>query len=268
MIGNRSEYDAMAHCERDLWWFKCLHELTIQKIHKYSLVKDPAILDAGCGTGGLIQQLKRNGLTRISGFDLSPDAIHYAKKSWPAVQLLDVLQTDTAFPKNTFDVVVCNDIFTILPEGKDREALEKLVFVLKPGGILIINLAALPFFAGIHDIAVGMTKRYTRAGVYRLVQNLVSVKEIVFWPFVLSPLIFGIRSFQRLKFYLGKRANIKSDVKSIPSYLNRFFYLITRFENKIFHSKPWGSSIFIVMEKPKETELLIKEQHLETATQS
>jgi SAM-dependent methyltransferase len=251
MIGNRYEYDAMAHCERDLWWFKCLHELTIQKIYKYSRVKEPAILDAGCGTGGLIEQLKQQGFTNISGFDLSPDAIEYAKRSWPNVQILDILQTDTVFAKNSFDIVVCNDIFTVLPIGKDREALEKLVAVLKPGGILIINLAALKSFAGTHDIAVSMTKRYSKADIYKLAQNLVTIKETVFWPFLLSPLIFSIRSLQRLKLSLGKKDNLKSDVKRIPSYLNRFFYSITRLERKIPFSTPWGSSIFLVMEKPQ-----------------
>jgi SAM-dependent methyltransferase len=255
MIGNRFEYDAMAQCERDLWWFKCLHELTVQKILKYSPVMDPVILDAGCGTGGLIQHLKKEGFTKIRGFDLSPDAIEYARKASAEVQLLDILKTDVAFPENSFDVVICNDIFTVLQPGKDREAMEKLVSVLKPGGILIINLAALPSFAGIHDIAVKMTKRYTRACIDELVQNLVIVKEITFWPFLLSPVILGIRSYQRLKLFFNKQTRIKSDVRPVSPILNNIFYKITKLENKTQLSKPLGSSIFVVMEKPKEITL-------------
>lgn len=250
MIGNRYEYDAMAHCERDLWWYKCLHNLTIRTIKKYSQANDPAILDAGCGTGGLIEQLKQHGYTNIAGFDLSPDAVEYAQKSWPNVQMLDILQTDKAYPQNSFDIVVCNDIFTVLPDGKDRQALEKLVAVLKPGGILIINLAALRSFAGSHDVAVSMTRRYTKASVRQLVSDLVTIKETIFWPFLLSPLIFGIRSFQRLKLSLGKKDNLRSDVRPISSLLNRLFYSITSFERRLPFSKPWGSSIFVVMQKP------------------
>lgn len=252
MIGNRYEYEAMAQCERDLWWFKCLHELTVQKILKYSPVSDPVILDAGCGTGGFIQHLQKEGFTKISGFDLSPEAIEHARKASADVQLLDVLKTDVAFPENSFDVVVCNDIFTVLQPGKDREAMEKLVSVLKPGGLLIINLAASTSFAGIHDIAINMTKRYTRACIEKLVRNLVIVKEITFWPFLLSPLILGIRTYQRLKLFLNKRTPIKSDVRPITPVLNNIFYTITKWENKVQLSKPLGSSIFVVMEKPKE----------------
>lgn len=250
MIGNRYEYDAMAQCERDLWWFRFLHELTISTIKKYVHNSNPAILDAGCGTGGLLEQLKQQGYTNVSGFDLSPDAVEYARKSCPHVQMLDILQTDKVFPKNSFDVVVCNDIFTVLPDGKDRQALEKLVSVLKPGGLLIINLAALKSFAGSHDVAVSMTRRYSKASVHKLAANLVTVKETIFWPFLLSPVIFSIRSFQRLKLSLGKKGNLKSDVKPIPSLLNSFFYSITKSERKFPFAKPWGSSIFVVMQKP------------------
>jgi SAM-dependent methyltransferase len=242
----------MAQCERNLWWFKCLHELTVQKILKYSTVRNPIILDAGCGTGGLIQHLQKEGFTKIRGFDLSPDAIAHARKASADVQLLNVLETDVAFPESSFDVVICNDIFTVLQPGKDREAMEKLVSVLKPGGIIIINLAALPSFAGIHDIAVNMTKRYTRACIDELVHNLVTVKEITFWPFLLSPLILGIRSYQRLKLLLNKRTPIKSDVRPVTPILNNIFYAITKLENKVQLSKPLGSSIFVVLEKPKE----------------
>jgi SAM-dependent methyltransferase len=251
MIGNRYEYDAMARCERDLWWYKNLHELTIRTIKKYSQAADPAILDAGCGTGGLIEKLKQEGYTNIKGFDLSPDAVEYSRKSWPHVQMLDILQTDKAFPPNSFDVVVCNDIFTVLPDGKDVQALEKLVGVLKPGGILIINLAALKSFAGSHDVAVSMTRRYAKKSVQQLVSNLVTIKETIFWPFLLSPLIFGIRSFQRLKLSIGKKENLKSDVRPIPSMLNRLFHSVTGFERRLPFAKPWGSSLFVVMQKPQ-----------------
>lgn len=242
----------MAQCERDLWWFRCLHEFTARKIAQYSPVKDPRILDAGCGTGGLIQHLKKKGFNKITGFDLSDDAIEHARKSSPDVQLLDVLHVDNAFSKNTFDVVVCNDIFTVLEHGKDREAIEKLVTVLKPGGILIINLAALASFAGIHDIAVSMTKRYTKACIHKLVRDLVSIKELTFWPFLLSPLILGIRSYQRVKLFFNKKIQIKSDVRPIAPFLNTLFYKVTMLESKVLLSKPIGSSIFVVMEKPKE----------------
>ena len=252
MIGNRYEYDAMAECERTLWWYRCLHELTVQKILKYSPVKDPAILDAGCGTGGLIQHLQKNGFTKIQGFDLSSDAIEYARNTRADVQLLNILETDIVYPANSFDVVICNDIFTVLQKGKDRQAMEKLVSVLKPGGILIINLAALPLFAGIHDIAVKMTRRYTKKCIHELVENLVEIKELTYWPFLLSPIILGIRSFQRLRLFLNKRIEIRSDVRPVTPLLNTFFHSITKFENKVPLPKLLGSSIIGVMEKPAE----------------
>lgn len=251
MIGNRYEYDAMAWCERDLWWFKCLHKLTIAKIRKYSPVENPAILDAGCGTGGLIQHLKENGFSKVTGFDLSPDAIDHAQAVDPDIIQLDLLETDRAFEEDSFDVVVCNDIFTVLPPGKDRVALQKLMYVLKPGGVLIMNLAALSAFAGIHDLAVNMTARYNKPGVRKLADNLSIVKEFVYWPFALSPFIFAARCLQRLKLFLNRRTPLVSDVKRIPGPLNRLFYLITKADTQSPFPKPWGSSLMVVLQKPE-----------------
>lgn len=253
MIGNRYEYDAMAWCERDLWWFRCLHELTTEKIRKYSLKSNPAILDAGCGTGGFLQHLKVNGFTNVTGFDLSPDAINHAQAVDPNVIQLDLLETDKVFNANTFDVVVCNDIFTVLPPGKDRVALQKLMYVLKPGGILIMNLAALSAFAGIHDLAVDMTMRYNKKSIRKLAESNSVVKEFVYWPFALSPFIFAVRSLQRLKLFFNPRTSLVSDVKRIPKALNTLFYSVTKVEISATFPKPWGSSLMVVLEKPRSS---------------
>ncbi len=39
------------------------------------------IIDVGCGTGFLGQELRRNGYTNIDGLDLSPEMVEQAKKS-------------------------------------------------------------------------------------------------------------------------------------------------------------------------------------------
>ena len=87
MIGKRHEYDIMAAVESQHWWYKTLHSQVIQAIQKYSNVQQHlnhlqhihgtqqisdsapfndsqliiaernnklSILDAGCGTGGLL----------------------------------------------------------------------------------------------------------------------------------------------------------------------------------------------------------------------
>lgn len=100
MIGKQYEYNAMATCEKEMWWFKCLHEITLEKIEKLSC-KEAKILDAGCGTGGMLTYLHNDGFTNITGFDLSSDAIAHAKKNTALqVELLSILECDKFYAKN------------------------------------------------------------------------------------------------------------------------------------------------------------------------
>lgn len=252
MINNPYEYEAMAACEKNLWWYRCLHDLTINSVKKNSTVGNPRLLDAGCGTGGLLTQLKKNGYTNIQAFDLSTDAVGYARKvSGIDVQLLDLTKLDSVYTPASFDIVISHDTLCLLEERDARLTFIKLVAVLKPGGLLLMNFPALQAFNGTHDIAVGIKKRYSKQHIREMAAGLATIKKISYWPFLLSPLIFLTRGAQRIKLSLGgRRKEIVSDVKMPPAFFNRFCYQLTTFENKVFKAKPWGSSLFVILQKP------------------
>ena len=250
MIGKQYEYNAMAKCEKEMWWYKCLHQITLEKIEKLS-TKEAKILDAGCGTGGMLNYLHNQGFTNITGFDLSPDAIEHAKKNAALqVQLLSILECDKFYAKNSFDLIICNDILCLLRGNDDRLAFNKLISLLKPGGFLLMNFAVGKLFSGTHDVACEMVKRYSKNQIIELVDGSESkIEELIYWPFLLSPLILFVRLYQRFKLILYKNNEFESDVKLPPQIFNDIFYSVTKFENKSMPVKPWGSSIFAVMAK-------------------
>ena len=250
MIGKQYEYEAMANCEKELWWYKCLHDLTLKRI-KQVTDKNAIILDAGCGTGGMLTRLQSEGFKNLQGFDLSTDAIEYTvKKGFSNVQLLNIFDSDKAYALNSFDVIICNDILCLLNEGQDKVAFTKLVSLLRPGGILMMNLPAGKFFKGIHDYTLSVKKRYSKKSIKDLVGNgSVKVREVYYWPFILSPLIFSVRLFQRCKLLFGRKKHYKSDVRLPHPLLNNLFYKLTSFENKTIGFKAWGSSIFVTVVK-------------------
>jgi SAM-dependent methyltransferase len=250
MPGKQYEYDAMARCEKELWWYRNLHNLTIEKINQFSYPSSSHILDAGCGTGGMLAKLEQNNFTNIQGFDLSSDAIAYARRNVSSpVQLLDILKVDENYLKASFDIIISHDILCMLKEPADKLAFDKLVTLLKPGGLLLMNLPAGKLFKGTHDIAVGIAKRYTKAHIKELAANSIEIKEIIYWPFLLSPLIFSVRLLQRIKTPFVRKGPVISDVKLPPFLLNKVFNKLTSWENTYIHRKPWGSSIFIVAKK-------------------
>ena len=119
MIGNRYEYDVMAACEKELWWYRSLHELTLKKIKTYSTTVNARILDAGCGTGELLLQLQKNGYSNLAAFDFSPDAVAYARgKSGIDIQLLDITSLNGAYPAGSFDIITSHDIICFYPKER------------------------------------------------------------------------------------------------------------------------------------------------------
>jgi len=95
----------------------------------------PNILGVGCGTGWLTAKLAEFGT--VMGVDLGPETIRAAAERLPGIEFRagDILQLD--LPGNHFDIVVTLETLSHIA---DKDAfMDKMVHVLKPGGILILT---------------------------------------------------------------------------------------------------------------------------------
>ena len=97
------------------------------------------ILDAGCGSGPLMEALRGKDAV-VSGFDLSPAMVELARQRLGEdadVRVAD-LGAPLPYPDDTFDLVVAS---LSLHYVKDwASALAELRRVLKPGGRLIVSI--------------------------------------------------------------------------------------------------------------------------------
>lgn len=134
-------YDRIGALEHSHWW-----HLGAQRVAKTLLASVrppsfPAVLDAGCGTGGMMAWAQAElGAVSLSGVDVSPDAVRTCAGRDPnwSVQLGSVM--DMPLPDARFDLVICNDVIQHLPtDGGDLTALKEIRRVLKPGGLLILR---------------------------------------------------------------------------------------------------------------------------------
>src|SRR6186713_3158521 len=77
-----AEYPKLAAVEDTMWYFRALHALARGALERELPAETPAeILDAGCGTGGLIRRLSAaHPAWRWSGVDLSPIACALARQ--------------------------------------------------------------------------------------------------------------------------------------------------------------------------------------------
>lgn len=251
MLDRALEYQKMAESEQILWWYQALHDLTLNTLEKqYSQNRDIAIVDAGCGTGGMLMHLKQKGYTNISGFDLSEDAVQWCQNRGLSVHKNDLLAISTKYAPNSVDVIISNDTLCYLDTNQREEFIRNCHLILRPGGLLVLNLPALNAFGGIHDVAVGIKKRFSRKSIADTV-NLNDFQFInqLYWPFLLSPIIFLARSIQRLQMRVNTDFEVKSDVNLPNRWLNAILLFITRIENHFIPIKPFGSSLFVVLNK-------------------
>jgi SAM-dependent methyltransferase len=250
VIDNRREYEVMAEVETHHWWYRVLHSLVLDTIERERMSKNIHILDAGCGTGGLIHRLKAAGYRQVKGFDLSPIAVDICQKKGFDVELGNLNDIATIQAPSKFDVIISNDTLCYLSADQQLAFIKNAYMRLNRGGLLLMNLPALAAFRGTHDRAVGILHRFNRPEMKALIQSIgFEALTLRYWPFSLSPGIFGVRAWQRLTYDPASSIKPLSDLKTHSTLLNALLFRFLRLEIRLARNAPFGSSLFTVLRR-------------------
>lgn len=250
MIDNRIEYQRMYETERKLWWYQILHGKVLAQIRKHFRAMDPdlKILDAACGTGGLMSFLKENGYSNLRGFDYSQHAIDFSNERGLNVVFGDLRDVDAFERGETFDIITCNDALYFLTDEEIVRALTAFKKRLNRNGLIIINIHAFEAFSGTHDLAVGSSRRFKREQFQAFSKAAgLRIDYNTYWPFALSLPILLVRQWQNYRIR-SKKINVEdldSDVEYPGDAVNAVLKTITRAESAILGKAPFGSSLFM-----------------------
>ena len=248
MLENNHEYEKMAKLEGTHWWYVSLHALCRSALRTQEIPLNAPILDAGCGTGGVLESLKTHGFNNLKGFDLSQHAIAVAQS-----RKLRVYQDNLANLANTqgpYKVIFCNDVLYFFDQEERLKILKQLHSLLTKDGLLVLNVPTFKLFRGSHDSVVGIKNRFERRHIAELLSNLdVKVISVTYWPLLLSPIILSVRLFQRFRSRVFSTRGLESDIKQHWPLLNNLFAILTNFENRFLKKKGFGSSAFIILRK-------------------
>lgn len=155
------DYEYLYNLEETFWWFVGMREITAALLDPFCPTgRDRLILDAGCGTGGNLEWLKRYaGNGQVGGIDLSADALKFCRAREHRM-LAQASITDLPFVDAAFDLLTSFDVLPQLPVGADTGAIDEMYRVLKPGGIIFVRAAAYEWMRSGHDQALSTHQRY------------------------------------------------------------------------------------------------------------
>ncbi len=119
--------------------------------------KGKSCLDAGCGGGRFLVALSRLGAGKVTGIDISDDAIAAANNRLETRGFSGIAHAEKGsvlslpFADNTFDYVVCSGVIHHTPDP--QRAYQELVRVVKPGGRIFLSVYGIGgFFWMINDL--------------------------------------------------------------------------------------------------------------------
>jgi SAM-dependent methyltransferase len=250
------EYDIMRSVEDGHWWYRVLRQLAIDEIA--ALVADlpmPRIVDAGCGTGGTLDAIRRRfPAARLAALDVSPLALRHAHERG-FTGALEASVDAMPFRDSSLDLAVSLDVLCH-QEVDQARAMKEFHRVLVPGGRLIMNLPAFECLRGQHDVAVGTARRYTPSEVHDLHERSgFSVERIFCWN---AWLFLPILLWRRLG-SVAARVSVnaaRSDLALPPAAVNASLRALGSLEAALCRRLrcPVGTSVFSVARSRKTPE--------------
>lgn len=242
------EYLKLAEVEDRMWYFRSLHRHVDRELTRpaAALPVNAAVLDAGCGTGGLILNMRsRHPGWRYSGIDFMPLACELARKRCgPSVDIRQASITALPFADASFDAVVSADV--ICQVENPAVAIAEFHRVLRPGGTVMINVPAYRWMWSYHDDSCETKHRYTRPELDELLRAAGFLeRRLTHWNALPFPALFAKR-----KIFRSSRDT--SDVKLYPAPLEALFNGAMTIEHTWLRAGgrwAWGSSVQAVARK-------------------
>jgi SAM-dependent methyltransferase len=254
------EVRAMLDHEDRHWWYRGRRRIVCEALAQLGVGADARVLDAGCGSGRLLDELR--GYGHVSGLDLDADSVEIARSRGHE----DVVQgavEDLPWPDETFDLVISLDM--VEHTADDRVALRELRRVTKPGGRFLMTVPAYQALWSSHDVFNNHFRRYDRRMLRALaaetgwtIERTTYFNSLLLAPAAAVRLARRVRHRERIA-APGEIANgaghgaHASDVELTPGWLSPLLELPLKAEaawlSDARRSLPAGLSLLAVMRR-------------------
>jgi SAM-dependent methyltransferase len=235
--------------EQSHFWFRGFRQYMEPALARATAgVSAPRILDCGCGTGSNLDMLRRYG--SAVGFDLTRIGTEFAKAHGHRVAQASI--GDIPFRSGAFDLVTSFDVYQVLPDEVEHSAIVEMSRVLKPGGWLLLHVAALRMLHGQHSVLSEEKRRYTRASLRALVEGAgFTIERLSFDHLSLLPMMLPVRVWQRWTAKDGTVAAGEGEITVPPAPVNALLTALVSVEALALRAfdMPIGSSLMCLARK-------------------
>jgi SAM-dependent methyltransferase len=246
------EVQAMLANEDRHWWYRGRRRIVRDELSRLGVEPGSRVLDAGCGSGRLLDALTAYG--EVSGLDMNPDSVEIARGRGHEDVQQGPVET-LPWGSSTFDLVTCLDV--VEHTADDRVTMRELGRVTKPGGLLLITVPALQALWSTHDVFNNHYRRYDRRMMRTLAAETgLRIERMTYFNSLLLPPAVVVRLLQRARARgsngNGDSANHRSDVELTPPWLSSTLELPLRAEAvwlRRDRTLPVGLSLLTVLRK-------------------
>jgi SAM-dependent methyltransferase len=254
------EVQAMLNQEDRHWWYRGRRRIVCEELSQLPSGPAMRILDAGCGSGRLLDELRDYG--HVTGLDLNPESVEIARSRGHA----DVVQgpvEQLPWPDETFDVVTSLDV--VEHTADDRVTLRELRRVTKQNGHFLMTVPALRPLWSSHDVFNNHHRRYDRKSMRALAADTGwAIERMTYFNSLLLPPAAAVRLIRRVRDrdVINGNADISnssqhgrhgSDVELTPPWMSPLLELPMKLEARwLDHGRrtlPAGLSLLAVLRR-------------------
>jgi SAM-dependent methyltransferase len=238
-------YEILYRTEETHWWLAARRNIVLDWIYqRYPGRHDLEILDAGCGTGLTLQELRLLGTAQ--GVDISAEALEFCRmRGLENVYNADLV--DLPFAADQFDFVTALDVLEHLDD--DTAALAEFRRVLKPGGRVFIFAPAHRWLWSLQDEVSHHKRRYVARTLREAVLSAgLEVERQTYVSTLLLPVIYFGRQWLKVR---RRFRDYDTENNLHPQWSNGILRSIFQLEIPVLRRTdlPFGASLLCVARK-------------------
>jgi SAM-dependent methyltransferase len=159
-------------------WWRARARLALAILAAERILPPARILDAGCGSGILLDALEARGY-QVCGLDISRRSLEQLDR--PGRQLIEADLTRCEPPEGeSFDAILLLDVLEHLDD--EKVVLRTLRRLLKPGGLAVVSVPARPDLFSEFDEIQGHRRRYLPDSLQSAFEGTgLKMKRMMWW---------------------------------------------------------------------------------------